>query len=65
MSLVHVQAMSRLYPHHIGHYLGMDTHDTMTVERNSILSPGMVITVEPGVYIPHNFTCSHTKLAKE
>lgn len=57
--------MNRLYPHHVGHYLGMDTHDTLSVDRNTVLSAGMVITVEPGVYVPHNFPCSHTKLANE
>ena len=57
--------MNRLYPHHVGHFLGMDTHDTLTVDRNAVLAPGMIITVEPGVYVPYNFPCSHTQLAKE
>ena len=52
------QAMGRLFPHHVGHYLGMDTHDTMLIDRNSILNPGMVITIEPGVYISKDFPCS-------
>ena len=60
-----LQVMNSLYPHHLSHFLGMDTHDTLTVDRNTILSPGMVVTIEPGVYIPLNFQCSHTKLAKE
>ncbi|KAK2566051.1 Xaa-Pro aminopeptidase 3 [Acropora cervicornis] len=38
-------------PHHLGHYLGMDTHDTHMVSRGLGLHPGMVITVEPGIYI--------------
>lgn len=43
--------------HSIGHYLGMDVHDVhglATSEknyRNITLLPGMVITVEPGIYI--------------
>jgi len=35
----------------VGHYLGMDTHDTHLVSRSLGLHPGMVITVEPGIYI--------------
>ncbi|CAB4400223.1 unnamed protein product [Rhizophagus irregularis] len=43
-----------LYPHHVGHYLGLDVHDTHDLERSRILKSGMVITIEPGVYIPPN-----------
>ena len=39
----------KYYMHSIGHHLGLDTHDVGT--RNSALEPGMVITVEPGLYI--------------
>ncbi|XP_055681237.1 xaa-Pro aminopeptidase 3 [Lutzomyia longipalpis] len=41
-------------PHHVSHYLGMDVHDTPTVPRTSSLVPGMVFTVEPGMYISQN-----------
>ena len=34
--------------HSIGHYLGMDVHD---VGSSQPLEPGMVITVEPGIYL--------------
>ncbi|GMF42591.1 unnamed protein product [Phytophthora fragariaefolia] len=41
-------------PTHIGHYLGMDTHDTPHITRGAPLVPGMVVTVEPGIYLPKN-----------
>lgn len=41
----------RLCPHHVGHYLGMDVHDTPELSRSQPLQPGMAITIEPGLYI--------------
>ena len=40
----------KYYMHSIGHHLGMDTHDIGP--RNSVLKEGMVITIEPGLYVP-------------
>ncbi len=37
------------FPHGIGHHLGLDVHDR---GGYGILEPGMVLTVEPGIYIP-------------
>ncbi|KAK5584640.1 hypothetical protein RB653_006255 [Dictyostelium firmibasis] len=39
------------FPHSIGHYLGMDTHDTLDFGYSVKLEPGMIITIEPGIYI--------------
>ncbi|KAF7989970.1 hypothetical protein HCN44_008644 [Aphidius gifuensis] len=38
-------------PHHVGHYLGMDVHDCGKISRGVQVEPGMIITVEPGVYV--------------
>jgi Xaa-Pro aminopeptidase len=40
----------KYYMHSVGHHLGMDTHDLGA--RDSMLEKGMVITIEPGIYIP-------------
>ncbi|XP_059056542.1 xaa-Pro aminopeptidase 3-like [Achroia grisella] len=41
----------RLCPHHVSHYLGLDVHDTPLVRRGAAVRPGMLVTVEPGIYI--------------
>ncbi|KAG2463684.1 XPP3 aminopeptidase, partial [Polypterus senegalus] len=48
------RAARQYCPHHVGHYLGMDVHDTPEVSRSQTLRPGMVITIEPGIYIPED-----------
>ena len=40
----------RYFIHGLSHWLGMDVHDPGSYSRR--LEPGMVLTVEPGVYIP-------------
>lgn len=57
----------RFCPHHVGHHLGMDVHDTSTVDRRKPLAPGMVVTIEPGIYISDNASQSPflTKVGKE
>ncbi|XP_034220374.1 intermediate cleaving peptidase 55, mitochondrial isoform X3 [Prunus dulcis] len=42
----------QLNPTSIGHYLGMDVHDCSIVGYDRPLKPGVVITIEPGIYIP-------------
>ncbi|GAW86988.1 Xaa-Pro aminopeptidase [Bathymodiolus platifrons methanotrophic gill symbiont] len=43
------------YMHRIGHWLGMDVHDVGDYKINDewrVLESGMVLTIEPGLYIP-------------
>lgn len=43
-----------LYPHFVGHHLGLDLHDIPYVSHDGDMKENMVITVEPGLYIPAN-----------
>jgi Xaa-Pro aminopeptidase len=52
-----LQLVEKIYPHHIGHYLGMDTHDTPEISRDRPLEKRMVFTIEPGIYIPKDLDC--------
>lgn len=48
------QAHRPFFMHGLSHWLGMDVHDVGhygSVDRSRTLEPGMVITVEPGLYI--------------
>ncbi len=47
------------YVHNTGHWLGLDVHDVGEYEidgHSRVLEPGMVLTVEPGIYIPPTAT---------
>jgi Xaa-Pro aminopeptidase len=38
------------FPHATSHFLGLDTHDSGDYDHP--LEPGVILTVEPGIYIP-------------
>lgn len=43
-------SVREFYPHGTSHFLGLNVHDVGDYERP--LEPGVVLTVEPGIYIP-------------
>jgi Xaa-Pro aminopeptidase len=47
---LHGEPLGRYFTHGLGHYVGLDVHDPGSL--NTPLEPGMVITIEPGIYIP-------------
>ncbi|NOR80474.1 MAG: M24 family metallopeptidase [Methyloprofundus sp.] len=55
--LIEDEAYKIFYMHRIGHWLGMDVHDVGDYKIDDqwrVLEPGMVLTIEPGLYIPED-----------
>jgi Xaa-Pro aminopeptidase len=53
--LLKEHAYRRFYMHRTGHWIGLDVHDVgdyKVGDQWRLLEPGMVLTVEPGIYIP-------------
>ena len=53
-TLIKAKAYERFFMHRTGHWLGMDVHDVGDYKIGDswrVLEPGMVLTVEPGLYI--------------
>ncbi|KAI8984931.1 peptidase M24, structural domain-containing protein [Trametes punicea] len=44
--------LDTLYPHLVGHPVGIDLHESSQFEKDAPLKAGMVVTIEPGVYVP-------------
>ncbi|WP_165250715.1 M24 family metallopeptidase [Paludisphaera soli] len=53
-SFLEQAGFGRFFDHGLGHGIGMDVHEGPRLRRESptILEPGMVVTVEPGIYLP-------------
>jgi len=56
--LIKKQAYKKYYMHRTGHWLGLDVHDVGDYKLDGewrVLEPGMVTTIEPGLYMkPHS-----------
>ncbi|MCP5109385.1 MAG: M24 family metallopeptidase, partial [bacterium] len=44
------KSLGRYFTHGIGHHVGLDVHDPINPAEP--LAPGMIVTIEPGIYIP-------------
>jgi len=53
-SVIEEAGFGRFFNHGLGHGLGMDIHEAPRLRSGSdvVLRPGMVVTVEPGIYLP-------------
>ncbi|EXV05686.1 peptidase M24 family protein [Metarhizium robertsii] len=51
---VSMSNIDQLFPHHVGHYIGLDVHDCPGYSRRETLKRGHCVTIEPGVYVPHD-----------
>ena len=45
-------SLETLFPHHVGHYIGLDVHDAPGYPRSERLREDQCITIEPGIYVP-------------
>ncbi len=53
-SVIETETYKRFYMHRTGHWLGLDVHDAGEYKEGedwTALTPGMTLTVEPGLYI--------------
>lgn len=52
--LIEEQGMGEYFKHSLGHGVGLDVHEEPRISSRSsqVLEPGMVITIEPGIYLP-------------
>jgi Xaa-Pro aminopeptidase len=52
--LLKKEGLARYFTHSTGHGVGLEIHEAPRIAagQTEILQPGMVITIEPGVYLP-------------
>lgn len=54
--LIEKKSFKKYYPHGIGHWMGLDVHDTCPYKdekgKDILFEEGMVLTIEPAIYLP-------------
>ncbi|MFC4654797.1 Xaa-Pro aminopeptidase [Rheinheimera marina] len=58
--LIQDNACKQYFIHGLGHWLGLDVHDVGAYQKDGSarpFEPGMVLTIEPGLYIPTGSAC--------
>src|SRR5690606_39415003 len=69
--IIHNAGYGDYFPHRLGHGLGISVHEypSMTATNELQLKPGMVFTIEPGIYVPEvdrkstRLNSSHVKIS--
>ena len=56
--------LDQYFGHSLGHGVGLEIHETPRLSEHSsaILKEGMIVTVEPGVYLPNQFGIRHEEM---
>jgi Xaa-Pro aminopeptidase len=56
-SVLRKAKLERWFTHSTGHGVGLEIHEgpRIAAKQEQVLKPGMVITIEPGVYLPDEF----------
>jgi len=51
-AMIRTGAYVKYYPHSVGHWLGMDTHDVPSISISTPFENAVTFTIEPGLYFP-------------
>jgi Xaa-Pro aminopeptidase len=53
-SIIEGEGYGKMFGHGTGHGIGLEVHQTPSLswKTDSTLAPGMIVTIEPGIYVP-------------